>query len=743
MNGKEKKGILVIQSMGLGDVFFALPAVQVLKRQYPGEPVIFVTHERQRAILEMTPAVDKIITYARKNPAALVKFIMEIRKTNARMAVVLNPVFRGALLAWGSGAPVRTGYTRDFERQQGMYGLEKILLTHAYQPAEEKMHEVDRYLDLLKFHGLQILETDGRPRLPALDLKRVLKPQVTINLGAGWKMRQWPAERIAQTADFLADKTGAAVIFCGGESEKALAGHIRGMMKSSPEILCGRTPLKELAGVLASSDLFITPDTGTLHLAAALDVPTIALFGPGDLVKVRPRSEKVRVLRHAMPCSPCKVQYTEKCGNNLCMQEISVEEVLKTAHEMLGKPFPGFEIPASVSGTVARAKILYLQSTSEIGGTDVTLLRTLQALDKNRFEAHVVLQKDGPLVENYRKAGAQVHFVPSMRKLTSRKGAFYLLGFMLGYFPAVMAIKKIIGRENISLVHTNTIHNLYGFAAARLAGKPHVWHVREIVVQSKSIAAIEHFLVKNFSTRFLVMDNEIARPFLKKGGGFPGNIRKIYDGIDLERFKPGKPSRDLRGEIGIPSDAPLAGIVCRLDPWKGVDLFLEAAAHVHKTLPQARFWVCGGEIEGHEGYPAALHKKAVELGLEKAVYFTGWKYRAEDIADVYRSLNISVQCPVHPEPYGLANVEAMASGIPVTAFDEGGPAELCAPDSSRLVPARNTELLAQAMVEILKNPGLAASMGKNGRLRAEKLFDFRKCTAAMEKIYFEILENVT
>lgn len=727
--------------MGLGDIFFALPAVRVLKREYPDEPLIFVTHERQREVLERVPDVSSILTYSGKNPLNLLSLIFQVRKANARMTVVLNPVFRGSLLAAASGASVRIGYSRDYERKQSCYGLEKKLLTHVYNPREEKMHEADRYLDLLRIHGLSVSESDKQPRLPSINAKRGLKIHIVMNLGAGWKMRQWPAERTAQAADYFARELDARVVFCGGKGEIQLAEEIQGMMKTRPEILCGKTSLKELAGILASCDLFITPDTGSLHLAAALNVPTIALFGPGDLTKVMPRSEKVKVLYHALPCSPCQFQYTDKCQNNLCMQEISAEEVIQTACRMLGKLSP--EAPAFQARPAVKvpARILYLQSTSEIGGTDVTLLRTLQALDRAKFEAHVILQKDGPLVENYREAGAKVHFVPSMRKLTSRKGAGYFLEYILGYFPAVFHIKKIIGTEKIDLVHTNTIHNLYGFAAAWFSGKPHVWHIREIVVQSKWIAAAEYFLARNFSARVLVMDNDIAKPFLGKNHGFPVNIRKIYDGIDLEKFKPGKPAADLRAEIGIPADAPVAGIVCRLDPWKGVDLFLEAAARVYRQLPQARFWVCGGEIEGHEGYEAFLRKKAVELGLENAVYFTGWKYRGEAIADVYKSLNVSVQCPVHPEPYGLANIEAMACGIPAAAFAEGGPVELCSPESSRLVPPRNTELLAQAILEILKNPALAAEMGKCGRTRAEKKFDFKKCTHELENIYLEILED--
>ncbi len=741
MNTENKKGILVIQSMGLGDLFFALPVLNVLRREYPEDPITFAAHERHREVLERVPAVSRIVTYQSKCPGELLDFIREVRGVKASKVFVLNPVFRGAVLAKLSGAPERIGYLRDFERQQSIHGLGRFLLTHAYLPREEKIHEKERYLDLLRFHGLPVMAEDLQTELsvPASSGKTpAAKPRVLINLGAGWQNRQWMPERIARTADYLSGHFDVSIGFTGGQPEQALAKKIQGLMKNGAEDFCGKTSLSDLAGLLKTAGLFITPDTGSMHLADTLGVPTLALFGPGDPVKVRPLSETSRILRHDMPCSPCRFQYTRACASNLCMREITVEEVLQASCEMLGETF--HPVPAATPGkTGDLKKILYLQSTSEIGGTDITLLRTLQALDKTRFEPHVLMQKEGPLVEAYQQAGAKVHFAGGMRKVTTRKGTGYLLQLLLGYFPAVLKIRSLILEQKIDLVHTNTIHNLYGFLAARLAGKPHLWHIRELVLQSKGFARLEYFLVKHFSTRFLLMDNVIAEPFLGKNHGFPAGAVKLYDGIDLEKFRPGRPSRNLRAEIGIPDEAPLAGMVCRLDPWKGLDLFLEMAAKVHAKFPEVHFWVCGGKIEGHEDYELKLIKKTSDLGLENAVHFTGWKYKAEDIPDVYRSLDVSIQCPVLPEPYGLASLEAMASGVPSVVSGEGGPVELCSPEAVLFFKPRDAESLAGGVLKILHHKELGREMGRKGRERAEALFDFRKCTRELEKIYGEIL----
>lgn len=394
------------------------------------------------------------------------------------------------------------------------------------------------------------------------------------------------------------------------------------------------------------------------------------------------------------------------------------------------------------AGRRMRHRILYLQSTSEVSGTDLALLRVLEVLNRERFEPHVALHTEGPFGQAYRAAGAQVHILPRMRKLTSRKGWGYLVRYLFGYPAAVLQIARLAKREGIDLLHTNTIHNLYGFAAARLAGIPHVWHVREIVVQTPLLRQLELFLVEHFSTRFLVMNNVIAQAFLRREGGFPPNAVKLYDGVDLKEFHPDVSGKRIRRELDLPEAAPLIGTVCRLDPWKGVDLFLEAAALIRRRLPEARFLVCGGEIEGHAGYEATLRRKAERLGLQGAVHFTGWRYRHRDIPEVYRALDVLLQCPIYPEPYGLVHVEAMACAVPVVAVDQGGPTELCVQgETALLVPPKDPKAAAEAVLSLLGNPQRASAIRLAGRRRAEQLFDRRRCVRELEAVYQEVLNR--
>ncbi len=760
--GSEKSGILVVQSLGLGDLIFAIPLLRVLKGAFPQEPLAFLTHARNAELLVLVPEVERVISYEKKTPATLLRLIQEARRGSYRMVFVLNPIFRGSVLAWCSGAPVRVGYRRDYERKQSLWGFGKYLLTHSFLPQDKKIHEVGRYLDLARMFGLEIRPEDAIPKLsltPEAEafgrgVARSLhgkaeEPLVALLPGGGWKMRWWPADRFAAVGDWLADACGARVLLLGSKGEAPLVEQIQGQMKRPVVSYAGKTTLVQLAGLLSQCDLLLSNDTGVAHLAAALNVPTLTLFGPGDPLKARPLSPRAVILHHPVPWGPCRVQYTDRCQNNLCMKELSVEEVQEAISKILGPPKRGLIpldlapfTPKGVRPLPVLKRILYLQSTSEISGTDITLLRMLEVLDRNRFEAHVALPREGPFADDYRKAGAKVYLLPAMRQLRARKGIGYLSGYVAGYPTAVWQISRLARREKIDLIHTNTIHNLHGFLAARLAGVPHIWHIREIVVQNRLLGAMETFLVKRFSTRFIVMNQVIAAGFTRRGGGLPANIAKLYDGVDLEEFHPEISGQRIRRELGINDSAPLIGTVCRLDPWKGLELFLEAASQIHRTLPETRFLICGGEIDGHAGYEALLREKTRSLGIDNAVLFTGWRYRHRDIPEVYGALEVSVQCPTYPEPYGLANVEAMASGVPVVAAAHGGPTELCVNgETALLVSPQDPRAAAEATLALLKDSARAKEMGEAGRRRVERLFDRRRCVRELEGIYQEILKN--
>ncbi len=381
-----------------------------------------------------------------------------------------------------------------------------------------------------------------------------------------------------------------------------------------------------------------------------------------------------------------------------------------------------------------RIRILYVQPTSEVGGSDICLLRMLRFLDQVRYEPFVLLPSDGPLVSLFREAGAKVFFL-ALRKLTSRRNTLYLLEYIFFFIPAVIGISRIIRKLGIDLVHTNSLHCWYGAVASWIMRRPHVWHVREIVTGPAIIRKFEVSLARNFSSRIITMSDAIAEMFRSKGV-YPKNLVRVYEGTDLAAFRPGVDQNGVKGELGIASDRPLLGMISRLDPWKGIEVFIRACGVVSHEFPQVKFLICGGEIEGHEGYEARLRKIASEIGLSDAIWFAGWRYTVDEVPRVLSSLTALVSSSVNPEPFGLTLIEAMACGKSVIATAAGGPKEIVVDGvTGYLVKAGDVEGMARAMVKMLRDKGAVHRMGLEGRMRAEKLFDWKRNIHLIEHIY--------
>jgi len=387
---------------------------------------------------------------------------------------------------------------------------------------------------------------------------------------------------------------------------------------------------------------------------------------------------------------------------------------------------------------VPARRILYVHTTSEIGGSDISLTQIVERLDRARFQAVVALPSEGPLIPRLERAGAEVVVLPRMRKLTSRKGRAWLAVFAAGYPFGAAALASVVRSRGIDLVHTNTIHNLYGWAAARLTGRPHVWHVREIVWQNAVLRRVERWLALHFSSRIIVTSDAVGRLF-ESDGVRPAQVVKIENGVDTVRFAPDGPA-GVRRDFHIPDGAPLIGTAARMDVWKGLEDFIEAASTVHRTRPDVRFVIAGGPIQGLEDYESQLRALARARGLDDVLCFTGWRYGHDDMPAFHRSLDVFVLPSREPEPFGLVVLEAMASARPVIATAHGGPVEIVVDGSTGLlVEPRSPQALAAAMLALAADPERARTMGEAGRARVIERYGIDRTAARIQVLYEEVL----
>ncbi len=382
--------------------------------------------------------------------------------------------------------------------------------------------------------------------------------------------------------------------------------------------------------------------------------------------------------------------------------------------------------------------VVYVQPSSEVGGSDIALFRLVAALDRTRFRPVVVLPGDGPLVVSLRAANIPVRFVPMLQLRPIRDPA-YQLRFCLGFWPAVIQVARLIRRERAQLVHSNSLYSLYGMWASLLVGRPHVWHIREIPGGPRLLRRALASMVRRGARRIVPMTFAVAELFGPRDE-LDASIVPIPDGIDVDAFHPSISGARIRTELGIDPDAPVVGFVARLDPWKGADVFVRAAAEIARQRPDARFIVCGGELRGYEGYAREICDLASDLGLDGRIAFTGWRYTLGDIAEVMAAIDVLLHPPTGPEPFGLVLVEAMATARPVVASRIGGITEVVVDGlTGELVAPGNSHAAAAAVLRLLEDPARARRMGAAGRARAVEDFEVGAYAIRIEALYDEIL----
>lgn len=324
--------ILVLRPDGIGDALNSTPAIAALRDTYQDAHISVVLKPPGAEILSLNPHIDAIIVYDNIHSLrARFRFLKKLRGECYDMTIVLKNSSWCNFTSYASGARYRIG--RKSERKRFSFTLTHGVASH--DPKGTK-HEVDRNMDVVRLAGAEggggelvlYLSEDERTwaqdfvRSKGLDLTPLL---VGIHPGGSSFDKLWPAENFARVADYLVEKFGAKIMLFNGPGEDALAREIREAMTNSPVSAAGIS-LRQSAALTERCKLFICNDSGPMHIAAASKVPTIALFGPTDHVRWRPRNEKSIIVRTDMDCWPCSAH---KCRKEFeCMKSLPVDKVL-------------------------------------------------------------------------------------------------------------------------------------------------------------------------------------------------------------------------------------------------------------------------------------------------------------------------------------------------------------------------------------------------------------------------------
>jgi glycosyltransferase involved in cell wall biosynthesis len=373
-----------------------------------------------------------------------------------------------------------------------------------------------------------------------------------------------------------------------------------------------------------------------------------------------------------------------------------------------------------------------VQPNSEVGGSDIALARTVEAMAATGQRSSVILPQDGPLVPRLRAAGAEVVFVP-MRQLRTLPSPRYQAGYLARLPGTVRALRRTMEALQPDVVHSNSAYCLYGAFAARAVRLPHVWHIREMAPQVPVLTAAYATMIRRLSSVVLAMSQPCLDALYATA---PEGSVVMPDALDAAAFRAAHVPGRLRHELGIAPGTRIVGFAARLDPWKGADVFLAAAAQVAQARRDVVFVVAGGAPQGLERHEADLRAQVAQSGLSDRVMFLGWRYRMQDMADVMEGFDVFCHTSVVAEPFGLVLLEAMAMGTPVIASKAGGPLSILQDGvSGVLCPPGRPEALATGILALLDDPDRARRIGATGRARVEAEFSVPRFTERLSAVY--------
>jgi heptosyltransferase-2 len=344
MNSAKGMKIMIRATNWVGDAIMALPALRAVRQRHPDAQISIVARPYVAEIYRDQQVSDELIPYdpngRHRGWGGREKLIHELRAREFDLALLLQNAFDAAWLAWRAQIPQRIGYARD---------ARTLLLTKAIpvpKPGEIPPHEKFYYLELLRRAGwldqlpdephitLRVPETARRRATQTL-LEAGARPhakRIAVGAGASYgSAKCWPPDRFAKSLNALLSHADADVILFGTPGELPVSAAIAADLQCPPINLTGKTSIADLPALLSQCHLFLGNDSGAMHVAAAVGLPVVAVFGPTDPLGTAPVTPRLTIVQQKPYCSPC---FLRRCPTDQrCMTAVTpsmVESALQS-----------------------------------------------------------------------------------------------------------------------------------------------------------------------------------------------------------------------------------------------------------------------------------------------------------------------------------------------------------------------------------------------------------------------------
>ena len=356
------KSIIVFNPFGIGDVLFSMPLVKVLNKNFPDAKIYYISNKRVYSILRNMPYLENVIIFekdrfrhlAKKSKIKFLKefiaFLRKIKSCRAGLMVDLSLNYQASLAGKLLNIPKRIGFNY---RSRGKFLTDKLELE-----GFEKKHVVLYYLDLLKLINVEaqkenftevVTSREGDEWSDLFIKENHFAGKFIIGLtpggGRSWgvdaRYRRWPVSNFAHVADRLIDTFNVSIILFGDKEEAPLCNNVESFMHSKVVNMGGKTNIAQFMSLLKKCRLFLCNEGGPLHIAVALGVPTVSIFGPVDEKIYGPYAKDTQsniVVSEREKCSPCysKFKHT-KCATIKCLESISEYKVFDAVKTLISK----------------------------------------------------------------------------------------------------------------------------------------------------------------------------------------------------------------------------------------------------------------------------------------------------------------------------------------------------------------------------------------------------------------------
>ena len=336
-----------------------------LRRAYPNAHITWIAEHTETQAIDANPYIDEILRWdgsywkrmVRKLQylswfVSLGQFRRELKLRHYDIFISFQPE-EWPLLVLGSGAPLSIAIFDTFKRY---YGASRNLhyqkfYTHSFVEPRLPAHRIDQYLLSMQALGLPSRELEpmsmGYTQEDASAAEDFLRSQgispeerfVVLAPMTTWPTKCWPADRYVALGDALASQHSCRIVVMGSAKERLTLENIASFMKTAPVVMAGELNFRQAAALLDRAALLVSGDTGPMHVASALKVPQVALFGATSPNWYGPRTDQALTVIHPVPCGPCDKKMCRNAGDNylLCLQLISVDEVLRKAAMLIKK----------------------------------------------------------------------------------------------------------------------------------------------------------------------------------------------------------------------------------------------------------------------------------------------------------------------------------------------------------------------------------------------------------------------